>query len=430
MNRSAFPYPIDIMLMLPRRYRSMDPRSQRTHWVAIVAAELDGDNSLWLVKPTSDPLEGRAGWEYLTQLTKTQVFTKTGRAITAPVNGDFLLFVDSDNNLRYINADGSDEEVISDLGDWHSIALSPDGSRVVATTTYDESSIWYIDLEQPDSDWTEIKLYQPTTQTGIRQNIARFADVLQWDATGTVVIYDVFNSLPGPGEETIDFWTVNALEPTTETIWDLFPAQPEGVQVSSPALSSAIRPDGTIDDCRLLYERVDTLNAHTEIKVKDFCTGEEGVLYTVSDAPSFTFPGFINGDREIVFQLEGIENDVETVHLFRQPLTEDGLSSQGELLLFMLDALFPHTLILDSDVSDNIIADDTPPAPTPNPDFDGDGTVGFTDFVLFASRFGTEQGDTGFDALFDLDGDGTIGFGDFIVFAAAFGDQHLVRLTM
>ena len=340
------------------RYKMLSPdgppTDPGTHWVAIVAAELDGDTSPWLVKPTSDPLEGREGWEYITQLTTTQVYPVTGRPIAAPVNGDFLLFVDSDNNLRIINADGSDEEVINDLGDWHSIALSPDGSRVVATTTYDEPVIWYLDIESENSQWTEIELYEPTTQAGIRQNIARYADVLQWDATGTVVIYDVLNSLPAPRGETIDYWTVNALEPTTETIWPLFPAQPEGVHISSPSLSSALLPDGTIDDCRLLYERIDEPNVRTEIRVMDFCTGDEGVLYTIPE-PTFTFPGFINGDREIVFQWWGIEDDVEVVDLFRQPLTEDGLSSQGELLSFMLDAQFPYTMVLASDVSAGIV---------------------------------------------------------------------------
>ncbi len=58
---------------------------------------------------------------------------------------------------------------------------------------------------------------------------------------------------------------------------------------------------------------------------------------------------------------------------------------------------------------------------TPDPDFDGDGTVGFGDFVIFAARFGLSQGDAGYDARYDLDGDGTIGFGDFVIFANNFG---------
>ena len=44
------------------------------------------------------------------------------------------------------------------------------------------------------------------------------------------------------------------------------------------------------------------------------------------------------------------------------------------------------------------------------PDFDGDGTIGFGDFVKFAAKFGLSQGDVGYDAQFDLDGDGAVGF--------------------
>ena len=58
-----------------------------------------------------------------------------------------------------------------------------------------------------------------------------------------------------------------------------------------------------------------------------------------------------------------------------------------------------------------------------SPDFDGDGTVGFSDFVQFASKFGEQQGDAGFEARFDLDGDGEIGFSDFLIFARNFGRE-------
>ncbi len=58
---------------------------------------------------------------------------------------------------------------------------------------------------------------------------------------------------------------------------------------------------------------------------------------------------------------------------------------------------------------------------TPSPDFDGDGIVGFSDFVAFASKFGTQRGDAAFDARFDLDGDDEIGFSDFVAFASQFG---------
>ncbi len=56
-----------------------------------------------------------------------------------------------------------------------------------------------------------------------------------------------------------------------------------------------------------------------------------------------------------------------------------------------------------------------------NTDFDGDGKVGFGDFLLFAERFGLSQDNDGYEARYDLDGNGTIGFSDFLIFAGDFG---------
>jgi hypothetical protein len=54
-------------------------------------------------------------------------------------------------------------------------------------------------------------------------------------------------------------------------------------------------------------------------------------------------------------------------------------------------------------------------------DFDGDGSVGFTDFLLFAGAFGSD------DTTFDLDNDGQVGFTDFLAFASAFGTSSAKR---
>jgi len=50
-------------------------------------------------------------------------------------------------------------------------------------------------------------------------------------------------------------------------------------------------------------------------------------------------------------------------------------------------------------------------------DFDGSGRVGFGDFLLFASAFGSS------DETFDLDAGGRVDFGDFLLFAAVFGSS-------
>ena len=57
----------------------------------------------------------------------------------------------------------------------------------------------------------------------------------------------------------------------------------------------------------------------------------------------------------------------------------------------------------------------------PSPDFDGDGTVGFPDFLAFVEHFGTSRGDGKYEAKYDLDGNGTVEFSDFLAFVNDFG---------
>jgi Ca2+-binding EF-hand superfamily protein len=52
-------------------------------------------------------------------------------------------------------------------------------------------------------------------------------------------------------------------------------------------------------------------------------------------------------------------------------------------------------------------------------DVNGDGAVGFDDFLVIARNFG-QQVDAAF-AEGDLTGDGYVGFDDFLVFARGFG---------
>ena len=58
----------------------------------------------------------------------------------------------------------------------------------------------------------------------------------------------------------------------------------------------------------------------------------------------------------------------------------------------------------------------------PSPDFDGNGQVGFSDFVVFAGAYGSRPGDETYRAKYDLNGDGGIGFDDFVIFAGRFGE--------
>ncbi|MDE2997522.1 MAG: hypothetical protein OXU79_00415 [Gemmatimonadota bacterium] len=107
--------------------------------------------------------------------------------------------------------------------------------------------------------------------------------------------------------------------------------------------------------------------------------------------------------QEQIAALQGHMGSVHSVGFLRDGATLATGSSDGTMLLW--------------DISEHL----APSVATP--DFDGDGTVGFSDFVQFAAKFGLSRGNEGFDSRFDLDGNGVIGFSDFVILAGAFGNS-------
>ena len=76
----------------------------------------------------------------------------------------------------------------------------------------------------------------------------------------------------------------------------------------------------------------------------------QGILLEF-DLPIFSYPGFINQDREIVFEVWSTEEDVVRFHLARQPLTDDGFSSLGKPRLFVPYSQSPLAIILSTEAS-------------------------------------------------------------------------------
>ena len=64
-----------------------------------------------------------------------------------------------------------------------------------------------------------------------------------------------------------------------------------------------------------------------------------------------------------------------------------------------------------------------PTDPVERADFSGDGEIGFTDFLSFASAFSKNAGEVGYDERIDLNGDGSVNFPDFLMFASLFGQK-------
>jgi sugar lactone lactonase YvrE len=64
-----------------------------------------------------------------------------------------------------------------------------------------------------------------------------------------------------------------------------------------------------------------------------------------------------------------------------------------------------------------------PTEPVARTDFSGDGEIGFSDFITFATAFGKGSADADFDPRIDLNDNGSVDFADFILFAQLFGQK-------
>jgi YVTN family beta-propeller protein len=104
----------------------------------------------------------------------------------------------------------------------------------------------------------------------------------------------------------------------------------------------------------------------------------------------------------------------------------------NELLVFETESLAGRQVLQVSDGPRGIAYRNKPPGAGPSLepvsrfDFDGNGRVDFSDFLLFAKAFGARMGDGVFDARYDVNNNNRIDFDDFLAFASDFGKTSQV----
>lgn len=277
-------------------------------WVALVGATA-GDNSLFLARPV---VESAAD---IVRLTSTQVLTNSSSPISVSRNGSTIVFIDASHFVRAIHTDGSGEQVISRNGQWASIALSPDGRRMAATTVFKDSTIFVFDLVDPQAS-KAIHLYNPTTQEGIETEVTRFADSMTWDKSGGSLLYDAFNSIPQTGGGAIDYWDVNLLDVNDERIFSLFPAQPEGTSIGNPSFAQT-------NDSFIAFDRVDFNTNTAEIWAADLFAGTANAIE--ANGTSIGAPKYAPDDSQLIFQR--IQNGVPGLR--KIPLAADKIRPAG-----------------------------------------------------------------------------------------------------
>ncbi len=299
-------------------------------WIATIDWSTE---ALYLVKPViQDPNTD------IVLLTATQVSTTTGNPISVTDDGSLIMFVDKDHNLRAINSDGSGEEVMSSDGVWNSIALSPNGMMLAATTTLADSSIYIFDLSGNDNH-KKIRLYSPTTQENIRNYTTVLADAMDWNLTSEYLIFDSFTSIPQASGGNLEYWSINILDPATEIIIMLFPPQLEGISVGNPSF-------GQTNDIYFVFDYVDINQGIYQVRSANLFTGD--VFLIEDNENSIGYPRYSPDDRKLVFQRWQWDGTYEIPTLRQISLTESKTEPAASSIEFVNEGMLPAWFAIGS----------------------------------------------------------------------------------
>ncbi len=209
----------------------------------------------------------------------------------------------------------------------------------------------------------------------------------------------------GSGDRTVKLWDV-----ATQTNFATLEGHTSGVYSVSFSPDGGILASGSWDDTVKLWD------VATQTKIATL-EGHRGNVYSISFSPGgrILASGAGSWDRTIKLWDVVTGTNIATLTGHRGMVRSVSFSPDGATLA---SGSWDDTVKL-WDMSLYI----TSPTPASASDFDGDGTVGFADFLQFVELFGLNQEDEAYQARFDLNGDGVIGFGDFLIFVNAFGEK-------
>ena len=165
-------------------------------------------------------------------------------------DGSQAVFVGEDNTVHLINMDWStnpptsEEFTLTDLGtNWFNVVISRDGNRLALLENAEVSRVViYDDLT---GEFKTFELFNPSFSEGVQTGEVLFADAMEFDHSGNVLMYDALNQLSGANGQSIAYWDIGFLEvwnPSANTFADgniekLFGSLPENISIGNPTFS-------------------------------------------------------------------------------------------------------------------------------------------------------------------------------------------------
>lgn len=229
-------------------------------------------------------------------------------------DGLHCAWVDDGGDIFVAASNGTGRRQITDDGEWWSVALSPDGRYVAATTVYEDARIYRFDLEDPLGQ-THFELTTQSDVDGGGPDNVVYADVMEYTVSGEFILYDALNRTELEGE-IYEYWDLNMLRLSDGQCFRVFQPLPRGESVGNPALAQ------NRDDV-IAYDHIGA-SGRVTVMATNLVTGDTGLV--TDNGYELAHPAFAGDDQAIYY-----EYDVKPLGgIWLVSLEADGLSGAGD----------------------------------------------------------------------------------------------------
>ena len=249
-------------------------------------------------------------------------------------DGSRVVFVGTDNHVYLVDLDWGtfppalDERIISNSPDWRNAVISRDGNRIALLEELrngeEDNSIIVFDLVSNTS--AEFVLFNPSFTDGVETGNVAFADAMEFDHTGNVIMYDALNVIESTfGGSDVEYWDIGFLTvwnpningfPITDEVNKLFGSLPETVSIGNPTFSKNSPFIIAFD----VFEDLGNGNVNNSVRGMNIESYDQVVTL---QNEFLAFPNYSRTDEQMVYDGANAAGD----GLFIIPLAEDKITS-------------------------------------------------------------------------------------------------------
>lgn len=241
-------------------------------------------------------------------------------------NGEFAVFVNTQNDICAIRTNGSGESCFGFPGLIHSVAMSPDGQLFgfvflnAPGNPDNKISVFDLESDKPPRTFT---LRAPAYDAPGGTDTILHADAMDFTLDGQWLVYDALNAATF-SDGSFQQWSLYALHLETGRNLALIPPI-RGLDIGFPALSQT-------SDNFLTFDVFDATRNQSTVFAGNLNTGDLKLIATV--AGGLGKPGYTGDDAAIVYSQRD-PGSLTGFSLLRQPLATDRLTPQGQASIWL-----------------------------------------------------------------------------------------------